>query len=95
MEFVCIEIAETGERRRIEKPLWIIRNRNGILATPHRCLALGVGDGEQIWSLGELEGYPQARIIPLAEYLATLGQEDPDPELTPEEALNIILGGNV
>ena len=95
MDCICIEIIETGERRRIDLPIWITVNRNGILATPHRCLALGVGDGEQIWSLGELEGYPEARIIPLAEYLETLGEEDPDPELTPEEALNIILGGNV
>ena len=81
MDCICIEIIETGERRRIDLPIWITVNRNGILATPHRCL--------------ELEGYPEARIIPLAEYLATLGQEDQDPELTPEEALNIILGGNV
>ena len=95
MDCICIEIIETGERRRIDLPIWITVNRNGILATPHRCLALGVGDGEQIWRLGELEGYPEARIIPLAEYLATLGQEDQDPELTPEEALNIIMGGNV
>lgn len=95
MEYICIEIIETGERKRLDRPIFLTVNRNGILATPHRCQALGVGDGEQIWSLGKLEGYPQARIIPLAEYLATLGQEDPDPELTPEEALNIILGGNV
>ena len=57
MDCICIEIIETGERRRIDLPFWITVNRNGILATPHRCLALGVGDGDQIWRLGELEGY--------------------------------------
>lgn len=95
MEYICIEIIETGERKRIDRPIFLTVNRNGILSTPHRCQALGVGDGEQVWSFGALEGYPEARIIPLAEYLEARGEEDPDPELTPEEALNIILGGNV
>ena len=95
MEYICIEIIDTGERRRIERPIWFARNRNGILATPHRVKALGVGDGEHIWSLGELEGWPEARIIPLAEYMETQGMEDPDPELTAGEALNILLGGNM
>lgn len=95
MDYICIEIIETGERKRIDRPVWITVNRNGPLRTPHRCQALGVGDGENIWSLGGLEGYPEARIIPLAEYLEAPGEKDPDPELTPEEALNIILGGNV
>lgn len=56
MDCICIEIIESGECRKLDRYFWFIRNRNGILATPHRCLALGVGDGEQIWSLGELEG---------------------------------------
>ena len=83
-----------GEVRRIESEIWITTNRNGPLATPHRIKARGVGDGEHIWSLGELEGYPEARIITLAEYLEAQAEEDPDPELTPEEALNIIMGGS-
>ena len=91
---VYLEIVETGERIAIGRPLWITRNRNGILATPHRVKALGVGDGERIWSLGKLEGYPEAKIITRAEYEETLTPPDPDPELTAEEALNIILGGS-
>lgn len=83
-----------GEVRRIESEIWITTNRNGPLATPHRIKARGVGDGEHIWSLGELEGYPEARIITQAEYLEAQAEEDPDPELTPEEALNIIMGGS-
>lgn len=83
-----------GEARRIESEIWITTNRNGPLATPHRIKARGVGDGEHIWSLGELEGYPEARIITMAEYLEAQAEEDPDPELTPEEALNIIMGGS-
>ena len=85
---------EGGEVRRIENEVWITVNRNGIVATPHRIKARGVGDGERIWSLGELEGYPGARIITLAEYLEAQVEEDPDPELTAEEALNIIMGGS-
>ena len=94
METIYLEILETGERRRLDSPLWITVNRNGILATPHRVKALGVGDGERIWSLGELEGYPRAKLITRAEYEETLTPPDPDPELTPEEALNIIMGGS-
>lgn len=94
MEYICIEIIETGERKRIDRPIWIIRNRNGILATPHRVKALGVSDGETVWSLGALEGFPEARCITLAEYLEAQTEPDPDPELTAEEALNIILGGS-
>ena len=89
---IHIEITGTGERRRIEHEIWITANRNGPLATPHRAKARGIGDGEQVWSLGELEGYPEARIITLAEYLEA--PEDEDPELTAEEALNIIMGGS-
>lgn len=85
---------EGGEVKRIENEVWITTNRNGIVATPHRIKARGVGDGERIWSLGELEGYPGARIITLAEYLEAQVEEDPDPELTAEEALNIIMGGS-
>lgn len=90
---ICIEIKETGERIRIVEPVWITRNRNGILITPHSTKALGVGDGERIWSFGDLEGYPQARIITLAEWMECQGEETEDPELAPEEALNILLGG--
>ena len=85
---------EGGEVRRIENEVWITVNRNGIVATPHRIKARGIGDGERIWSLGQLEGYPGARIITLAEYLEAQVEEDPDPELTAEEALNIIMGGS-
>lgn len=91
---ICIEIRETGERRRLDTPVWITTNRNGILRTPHRTKASGVGDGEEIWSLGELEGYPVARIITLAEYEEHLTPPDSDPELTAEEVLDIIMGGS-
>lgn len=84
---------EGGEVRRIENEVWVTTNRNGIVATPHRIKARGVGDGEHIWSLGELVGYPGARIITLAEYLEAQAEEDPDPELTPEETVNIMMGG--
>ena len=89
---IYIEITETGERWQVENEVWISVNRNGPLITPHRIKARGVGDGERIWSFGELEGYPEARIITLAEYLEA--QEEADPELTDEEALNIIMGGS-
>lgn len=91
---VHIEIIGTGERRSIDRPIWLTKNRNGILATPHRIKALGVGDGETIWSFGTLEDYPEARLITRAEYEESLTPPDPDPELTAEEALNIILGGS-
>ena len=91
---IHIEIKETGERKRIEHEIWITTNRNGLLRTPHRVKAIGVGDGEQVWSLGELEGYPEARIITLAEYEEALGVQNADPELTAEEALAIIMGGS-
>lgn len=92
-DYVCIEIIDTGERRKLDRPVWITTNRNGPLATPHREKAKGVGDGESIWSLGALEGYPEAKLIPLAEYLEKRDPADPDPELTAEEALEIIMGG--
>ena len=90
MERICIEIIETGERRKLERPIWVTRNRNGILATPHRVKAGGVSDGETVWSLGQLEGFPGAKCITLTEYLEARTEPDPDPELTAEEALNII-----
>lgn len=90
---ICIEIEKTGECLRIGCPVWITANRNGLLRTSHRVKALGVGDGEQIWSLGSLDGYPKARIISLAEYLAKQKPLEPDQMLPPEEALNIISGG--
>ena len=95
MEYICIEIIETGERRRIDRPIWVTTNRNGIIATPHRIKARGVGDGEHIWSLGTLEGYPEAKVITLAEYLEVQGIQDTDPELSDREALEIILGGSL
>lgn len=91
---ICIETVNTGERLKIEREIWITRNRNGILRTAHRVKALGVGDGERIWSFGALEGYSQARIIPLAEFLAVRNPAESDPELGAEEALEILLGGN-
>lgn len=91
---ICIEITDTGERRRIENEVWITKNRNGPLATPHRIQAKGVSDGETIWSLGGLEGYPEARIITLAEYLEAQTPPEADPELSAEEALAIMMGGN-
>ena len=91
---ICLEICETGECRQIEKEVWITANRNGILTTPSRVKALGVGDGESVWSLGGLEGYPEARIITRAEYDERLSPPEEDPELTAEEALDIIMGGS-
>lgn len=90
---ICMEIVETGERIMLENPLWLTRNRNGIHATPHRVKALGVGDGEQIWSFGSLEGYPAAKVITLAEYAEYSTPPDPDPELTDGEAFDIIFYG--
>lgn len=95
MKAAYIEIAGSGERRCIEKPLWITTNRNGVLATPHAVKALGIGDGkENIWSLGELKGYPEARLITRAEYEETLTPPESDPELTEAEALAIMMGGS-
>lgn len=94
MKGICIEIIGTGERLHITAPVWITRNRNGILVTPHRHHALGVGDGTQIWSLGGLADYPEARIITRAEYEEALTPPDPDPELTAEQALQIMMGGS-
>lgn len=90
---ICIEVTGTGERLCVEDPVWFTRNRNGILTTPHRAKAMGVGDGEHIWSLGALEGYPEAKLITLAEYLETQAPPETDPELTAEEAMEIIMGG--
>lgn len=95
MKALFVEIIGTGERLRIEKPVWITKNRNGIIRTPYRVHALGVGDGETFWSLGALDGYPEAKLITRAEYEETLTQQDADPELTAEEALEIIIGGSV
>lgn len=91
---ICIEILETRERLCLAEPVWIMTNRNGILRTPYRVKAQGVGDGVRVWSLGGLEGYPEARIITRAEYEETLTPPDEDPELTAEEALAIMMGGN-
>lgn len=82
-----------GECICIENEIWITTNRNGIVATPHRIKAKGVGDGKSIWSLGSLAGYPEARIITLAEFGETLNV-DTDPELSAEEALAIMMGGS-
>lgn len=94
MEYICIEILETGERRKIDRPIFITTNRNGIVTTPHWVKAQGVGDGAQIWSLGKLEGYPRAKKITLAEYLEGKGADIDDSEVTATEALHILLGGN-
>lgn len=91
---ICIEVKETGERRCIENEIWITENRSGIRRTPHRCKALGIGDGETVWSLGKLEGYPEAKLITLAEYLETLGEQGEEEELSAQETLDIILGGS-
>ena len=93
---ICIEIEETGEPRRIEREIWVTVNRNGPVITPHRVKARGICDGRDIWSLGSLEGYPKARIITLSEYLEcqAKAEKDPDPELTAEEAMHIMMGGS-
>lgn len=90
---ICVLLPDTGVRIKLDHPVWITTNRNGIVVTPERVKAKGVGDGEHIWSLGELEGYPEAKLITLAEFLE-VQETDPDPELSAEEALNIILGGS-
>lgn len=82
-----------GECIRIENEVWITANRNGTVVTPHRVRAQGVGDGTSIWSLGGLEGYPEARIITRAEY-EEQQKEDTDPELSAEEALAVMMGGS-
>ena len=95
VRMICIEIADTGARVRIEREVWITSNRNGPVITSHRIKAKGVGDGHQIWSFGELDGCPLAKIITLAEYLETRILPDDDPELSDREALEIILGGSL
>lgn len=92
---ICIEILETGQRRKLDAPVWIRGNRNGPVRTPHRVKAQGVCDGETIWALeGKgLEGYGTARIITRAEYEESLAPQEADPELTDTEALNIMMGG--
>lgn len=91
---ICIEILETGARRRIDGEIWVRRQSNGTVVRCQRPRAQGVSDGAEIWSLGSLEGYPEAKLIPLAEFEESLAPPDTDPELTAEEALNIILGGS-
>lgn len=93
MERTYIQIIETGERRTIERPVWLTKNRNGILTTPHRVKAMGVGDGENIWSFGSLDGYPEARLITRAEYEESLYGPEAELQLTAQEALEIITGG--
>ena len=92
--YVCIEIVGTGARKKIMAPVWIKQNRNGLLCTSHRHQARGIGDGEQIWSLGTLAGYPEAQIITLAEYLEAAAASDEDPELTEGQIVSILLGGS-
>lgn len=89
---ICIEIEQTGETRRIDRPIWVRRLGNGTVAACHRPQAEGVSDGAETWSLGALEGYPAAKLITLMEHREPDAQDD-DPELTAEEALNILLGG--
>lgn len=89
---ICIEIIETGERLRIGQEIWVTVNRNGPVRTSQRVKARGVSDGDRIWSLGSLDGYPEAKLITLAEYGECL--LDPDPELTDAQALAIMMGGS-
>lgn len=91
---ICMEIMGSGERRRIDREIWVRRQSNGMVVACPRPRAQGVCDGENTWSLGELEGYPETKLIPLAEYEEGLTPPDPDPELSAEEALNIIMGGS-
>ena len=91
---VCIEIVGTGERLCLEKPIWVLRNRNGLLRTRHRIKAMGVSDGEMVWSLGALAGYPEARIITRAEYEESLAETETDPELEDSQLVSILLGGS-
>lgn len=93
MRGVCIEILTGGERRYLSSPVWVTKNRNGVIRTPSRVHALGVGDGETVWSLGALDGYPEAKIITRAEYEERPGIQEEDPELNAEAALTIIMGG--
>lgn len=90
---IHIELIDTGERRAIEQPVWLTKNRNGIVSTRHQVKALGVSDGTENFSFGMLEGYPEAKLITRAEYEESLTEPETDPELTAEEALNIIMGG--
>ena len=91
---ICIELAD-GSLRRIEHEIYVRRQENGAIVRCHKVHRQGVCDGEQTWSLGSLEGYPRAKVITLAEYLERPEPPSDDPELTAEEALGIILGGNV
>lgn len=90
---VYIEIIESGERASIERPIWLTRNRNGILATPHRVKALGVGDGTENFSFGTLESCREVRLITRAEYEESLTVTETERQLTAQEALEIITGG--
>lgn len=90
---ICIEITGTGERRCLEYGFYIRRLSNGMVVRCHRVHAQGVSDGEQIWSLGSLEGYPGARIVTRAEFEESLVESDADPELSDGEALHYIMEG--
>lgn len=83
-----------GECICIENEVWITANRNGTVVTPHRVKAKGVGDGTSIWSLGGLEGFPEARIVTRAEYEEQTVEPGADPELSAEEALAVMMGGS-
>lgn len=91
MKELYLELVGSGERICLEEPVWITRNRWGLLRTRYRVKALGVSDGERVFSLGKLEGYPRARIITRAEYEEGLSQLD--PELDDRQIVNILLGG--
>lgn len=90
---IYIEIIETGARAAIERPIWLTRNRNGILATPHRVKALGVSDGTENFSFGTLEGCRLVRLITRAEYEESLTGPETELQLTAQQALEIITGG--
>lgn len=88
-----------GDRpHRLESPVWLTANRNGIIRTAHEPLARGILIDDEIHNLQGKEplgDYPEAKIITTAEYLEALGrtEPDPDPELTDEEAFHIMMGG--
>ncbi len=91
MSFVCIRLTATGEKRRMDNPVWVRAGRNGPLRC-HRVQAQGVGDGSVLYALpGSPLDYPAAEVISYAEYLENK-VEDSDPELSAEEALAIITG---
>ena len=81
---ICIEITETGQRLKLDGGFFVRRQRNGVLVRCPKPKRQGVCDGERVWSLGQLEEYPEARIITRAEYEEHLGTQT-EPEAAPED----------